>query len=169
VTATSQQPTLTKTIWVSFSVSFFTLISSTLILQPHSRLYHVCPQHPSLCATHDEETQIVKHIRKKKGKSKRMYWWWLIWEMKALSHTYQMRTNMGKKRWWQETGEKAMVAKWPIFNFFLVEDILENLNFMGRGEEVHFTIFRLHNSLKKNANIIGWDSMIFLKSSHENA
>jgi hypothetical protein len=40
---------------------------------------------------------------------------------------------------------------------------------MGRGEEVHFTIFRLHNSLKKNANIIGWDSMIFLKSSHENA
>jgi len=68
-----------------------------------------------------------------------------------------------------DRGEKAMVAKWPIFNFFLVEDILENLNFMGRGEELHFTIFRLHNSLKKNANIIGWDLMIVLKSSHENA
>ena len=40
------------------SVSFFPLISPTPILQPHLQLYHVCPQHPSLCATHDEETHI---------------------------------------------------------------------------------------------------------------
>jgi hypothetical protein len=37
--------------------------------------------------------------------------------------------------------EKAMVAKGPLFNFFLVEDILENLNYKGRRDEVHFTIF----------------------------
>jgi len=63
----------------------------------------------------------------------------------TLSHTHQRRTNVGGggggKMMAGDREEKAMVAKGPLFNFFLVEDILENLNYKGRRDEVHFTIF----------------------------
>jgi hypothetical protein len=81
-----------------------------------------------------------------------------------------MRTNVGEKK---DDGRrqrrKSHGGQMTNFQLFSGRRYFRKLKFHGKRGGTALTIFRLHNSLKKNANIIGWDLMIVLKSSHENA